>query len=227
MKKRLYITFLIGIFCIISFLSFSQPGKIDIKFIGNCGFFMTDGKVNLYVDFPYKPGAYGYMTYDVKLLDSVPDHSIFLFTHGHADHYNKKLFKLTRQKLYGPWPVRLFLSGRRKYKLKELNASIPGFSVTEFKTSHRFSLKHCSYLIVWNGKRIFISGDTGSTDTVGNMKNLDMVIAPSWLIINAHDSNLKIDTKKIILCHHRSGEIINNHSEKIIVPRQNQVIELK
>lgn len=82
---------------------------------------MSDGKVNMYVDFPYKSGAHDYMTYDVRLLDSIHTHSIFLFTHGHSDHYSKKLFKKTNQKLYGPWPVTLYLSAKRKYTLKALN----------------------------------------------------------------------------------------------------------
>ena len=220
--------FLTVIFSFISLFSFPQPKKIDITFIGNCGFFMTDGKINMYVDFPYKSGAHGYMTYDAKLLDSIQDHSIFLFTHGHADHYNKKLFKRTNQKLYGPWPVTLYLPVKRKYTLKAINDSMPDFFITEFKTKHSFSLKHCSYLIEWNGKRIFISGDAETADTICTMKNLDLVIAPAWLIRDANRRNLKIDTKKIILCHHRSQEIIDNRNkEKIVVPVQNQRIELK
>lgn len=221
---KIILTVTISLTC---FFSFAQSGKIEIKFIGNCGFFMTDGKINLYIDFPYESGAYSYMTYDEKLMDSIQDKSIFLFTHGHADHYNRKLFKKTNQKLYAPWPVTMFLSAKRKYKLKKINDSLPDFFITEFKTKHGFSLKHCSYLIEWNHKRIFISGDAVLADTICKLKNLDMVIAPSWLIHNAYERNLKIDTKKILLCHHRSQEIINNQSEKVIVPRQNQTVEIK
>ena len=219
--------FLTVLISLVSFFSFPQSGKIEIKFIGNCGFFLTDGKINIYVDFPYKSGAYGYMTYNANLLDSIQDNSIFLFTHGHADHYNKKLFKRTNQKLYGPWPITIFLSGKRKYKLKALNDSLPNLLITEFKTKHRFSLKHYSYLIIWNNKKIFISGDTETADIICKIKNLDLVFAPSWLINDAYNRNLKIDTKKIILCHHRSQEIIDNRNEKIIVPSQNQKFELK
>jgi L-ascorbate metabolism protein UlaG (beta-lactamase superfamily) len=228
MKRGSVNIFLTVIFSLISFFSFSQAGKIDIKFLGNCGFFMTDGKINMYVDFPYKSGAHDYMTYDVKLLDSIRAHSIFLFTHGHADHYSKKLFKRTNQKLYGPWPVTLYLSGKRKYKLKALNDSLPDFNITEFKTKHGFSLKHCSYLIDWNGRRIFISGDAETSDTLCTIKNLDLVIGPAWLVQDANKRNLKIDTKKIVICHHRSQQIIDNRNkEKITVPVQNQKIEIK
>jgi L-ascorbate metabolism protein UlaG (beta-lactamase superfamily) len=223
MKVRQLI--LTAAFCIISIVSFAQAGKIDITFIGNCGFFMTDGNIKLYVDFPYKSGAYGYMTYDSRVLDSIREHSIFLFTHGHADHYNRKLFRMTHQKLYAPYPVKVWLSAKRKCTLKELNASMPNFQITEFQTKHRLSLKHYSYLIVWNNIRIYLSGDTETADKLCEMKNLDLVIAPTWVIHDARNRDLKIDTKKILLCHHRSKEKINNQSpDKIIIPVQNQHI---
>jgi len=227
MKIELNKVFLTVLFTLISFISFPQSKNIDIAFLGNCGFFMTDGNINMYIDFPYKSGAHDYMTYDVKLLDSIHDHSIFLFTHGHADHYSKKLFKKTNQKLYGPWPVTLYLSGKRKYELNTINDSIPNFFIQEFKTKHSFSFKNYSYLIVWNGKRIFISGDAETADTVCKIKNLDLVIAPYWVFTDASSRNLKIDTKKVIICHHRTRDQITTQDEKIIIPIQNQRIELK
>ena len=211
---------------IVSF-SFGQTEKIEIRYLGNCGLFMTDGNLNIYVDFPYKSGAYGYMTYNPELLDSIKPNSIFLFTHGHADHFNRKLFKKTNQKLYGPWPVKLFMPGKRKYHLDELNDSLPNFSITEFKTKHGYSLKHFSYLIVWNNKRIYISGDTHLAGTICSVADLDIVFAPAWLLNDAYESKLKIDTKEIILYHHRSVESVNNNSEKIIVPEQDRKFVLE
>lgn len=37
---------------------FSQANEIEIKFIGNCGLYMTDGSLHVYTDFPYKSGAF-------------------------------------------------------------------------------------------------------------------------------------------------------------------------
>ena len=111
--------------------------------------------------------------------------------------------------------------------MDELNDSLPNFSITEFKTKHGYSFKHLSYLIVWNKKRIYISGDTHLSDTINLMKNLDLVFAPAWLINDAYERGLKIDSKEIILYHHRSVESVNNKSEKIIVPGQNQTFELE
>ncbi len=225
--RKIFNTILISIFILVANISFGQNEKIEIKFLGNCGLFMTDGNLNLYVDFPYKSGAYGYMTYKPELLDSLQANSIFLFTHGHADHYNRKLFKKTNQKLYGPWPVKFLMSKKRKYRLDELNDSLPNFSITEYKTKHGFSFKHFSYLVEWNKKRIFISGDTHLSDTLVSIKNLDLVFAAPWVLTDAWERKLNIDSKEIILYHHRSVERVNNKSDKIIVPKQNQEFELE
>jgi len=215
-------------FCLFTLLTCAQPGKIEVTFIGNCGFFLTDGRVNLYVDFPYKSGAHGYMTYDSRALDTIRSHSVFLFTHGHSDHYSRKLFKRTDQKLYGPWPVEGYLAGKRKYSLKALNDSMAGFSVREYRTKHGFSLKHLSYLLTWNGRRIFISGDAETCDTACSLKNLDLVIGPVWLIQDSKKRGLKIDTKKIIISHHRNSDLFDNQSKDLIViPTQGQTVSLK
>jgi len=218
---------LISIVCIAANFSFAQNGKIEITFLENCGFFMTDGNLNIYVDFPYKSGAYGYMTYQPGLLDSIHANSVFLYTHGHADHYSKRAFKKTNLKLYGPWPVTCLVANKRKYKLRELNDSLPGFSITEFKTKHGFSYKHLSYLVEWNKKRIFISGDTHEADTLASVKNLDLVFAAPWVMYDAMNKNFKIDTKKIILYHLRSTENIPVESDKIIILQQNQKFVLE
>jgi len=207
-------------------IAMAQNKKIDITFLGNCGLFMTDGKINLYVDFPYKSGAYGYMTYEPELLDSILPNSIFLFTHGHADHFSRNLFKRTHQKLYGPWPVKIYMGKKRKYNLNALNDSLPEFAIQKFKTRHGLSFKHYSYLIEWHDKRIFISGDTHLADTLVSIKNLDMVFAAPWVLSDAWERKLKIDAKQIILYHHRSVKSINNKSDKIVVPEQNERFEL-
>jgi hypothetical protein len=214
-------------FLLIANITLAQNGKIEIKFLGNCGFFMTDGSLSMYVDFPYKSGAYGYMTYKPEILDSLYANSIFLFTHGHADHYSRKLFKRTHQKLYGPWQVKFLLSKKRKYKLDQLNDLVPGFRITQYKTKHGYSLRHYSYLVEWNNKRIFISGDAYLSDTLVSLKNLDLVFAAPWVLTDAYDRDLKIDTKKIILYHHRNVESVTVESDKIIVPEQNQEFELE
>lgn len=43
---------LIITFCFVSPFTFSQSKEIKIEFLGNCGFHMTDGITDFYVDFP-------------------------------------------------------------------------------------------------------------------------------------------------------------------------------
>jgi hypothetical protein len=225
--KRIPYPILISIFILIAGFSYGQIDKIEIKLLGNCGLFMTDGNLNIYVDFPYKSGAHGYMAYRPGLLDSLQTNSIFLFTHGHSDHYNRKLFKKTDQKLYGPWPVKFLMPKKRKYSLEELNDSLPGFSITEFKTKHGYSFIHLSYLVEWNERRIFISGDTHVADTMASMKNLDLVFAAPWVLFDANDRGLKIDSKRIIVYHLRTTDKLTTDSDKITISTQNQEFELE
>jgi len=215
------------ILVLLSLISTAQNKEMRVTYLGNCGFLLSCDSLHVCIDFPYKSGAYRYMTFPSSTLDSIPDHTIYLFTHGHADHYDKTLFKAKNGKLYAPWPVRWFVSGKRKYSLKTLNHLSSQFSVTQYRTKHRYSLKHFSYLIEWNGKRIFISGDATSADVISQLKNLDLVIAPTWFLHDASGKNIRIDTKKVIVSHLRSEEKVNNqHPEKIIVPVQHQTITL-
>lgn len=64
-------------------LSFGQDQNIKIEFIGNCGLHFSDGTNDLFIDFPYRSGAFGYRTYVDSELDSITPGAIFLFTHRH------------------------------------------------------------------------------------------------------------------------------------------------
>ena len=211
----------------LSVLSTAQNKEMSVTYLGNCGFLLSCDSLHVCIDFPYKSGAYGYMTYPSSTLDSIPDHTIYLFTHGHADHYDKALFKAKNGKLYAPWPVRWWVRGKRKYSLEALNHLTSGFSITQYRTKHRYSLKHYSYLIEWNGKRIFVSGDAKTTDVISQLKNLDLVIAPLWFLHDASARDIRIDTKKIMVSHLRSNEkVTNQNPEKIIIPAQKSKCEM-
>lgn len=216
-KKILLIVTFFGI----SNFGFSQSNEIKIKFIGNCGLYLTDGKSDLYIDFPYESGAYGYMKYDNKEIDSIKENSIFLFTHRHADHYSKKILKQIKNKhkgkVFGNWNTK---------KNKKLNNSIEDFKIETFKTKHRFTFKHYSYLITWHDKKIYLSGDTESTETIANVKGIDWAFVPYWIMLDANEKNLKIDADKIGIYHLYPNQKINNSStEKIILlDKQGEII---
>lgn len=180
-KKFVFIITLISF----SNFGFCQSNKIKIKFIGNCGLYLTDGNSNIYIDFPYKSGAHNYMEYDKSEIDNVKkENSTFIFTHKHADHYSKSLLKKMEGNKYGPWNIN---------EIENIKKSIANFSIEAFKTQHKvfgISFEHYSYLIIWHNKRIYISGDTENADTIRTMKNLDWSFAPAWLLVDANEKNI-------------------------------------
>lgn len=202
---------------------FSQPKEIKITLIGNCGLYMTDGTLDMYTDFPYKSGAHNYMEYDPSELDNITDSSIFIFTHTHTDHYSRKLvknvLKTKKGKKYGPGNVA---------ELERLSEPIPDFSIQAFKTKHRFSFNHYSYLITWHGKKIFLSGDTEHAETIGGIKDLDWAFVPTWLILDAREKGIEIDTEMIGVYHIGPGDkVTSSRSDILLLDKQGAVISIQ
>jgi len=169
---------------LISNFGFSQSNEIRIKFIGNCGLYMTDGKANFYIDFPYKSGAHNYMEYDKSEIDSIKENAIFIFTHRHSDHYSKKILRKLSGQKFGPWSIN---------KLEKLGEIVPNFDIKAFETPHKVfgvSFKHYSYLITWHGKKIYISGDTETADTFALQRDIDWAFAPVWLYMDVKEKGL-------------------------------------
>ncbi len=195
-RKKTIFSFL---FCLVTTVGFSQAQDIQIEFIGNCGLHMTDGKSNIYVDFPYKSGAYGYMEFDEKRLGEIEKDAIFIFTHKHADHYSKKnLKKVMKEKGGQKFGVSNIAA------LEKLGESIEDFGIEVFKTKHTFfgiPFRHYSYLITWYGKRIYLSGDTTNPETIGKIENIDLAFVPYWIVVNAKEQSVEIDAKMFGIYH--------------------------
>ena len=187
---------------------------------------MTDGILNIYIDFPYKSGAHHYMEYDSSELDSVKSNPIFIFTHKHSDHYSGKLVKKLSKKLdgkiYSPWNVK---------ELLKLNNKLTDFTIEAFKTKHRFSINHYSYLISWHNKRIFISGDTEHAETIAALKDIDWAFVPVWLLMDANEKGIKLgDVSKMFAIYHigPGDNITNNENEPKIklLNKQGEIIRI-
>lgn len=194
--KNLYkkILFIIAIICISNF-GYSQSNEIKIKFIGNCGLYMTDGRSNLYFDFPYKSGAHNYMEYDKSEIDSIKDNAIFIFTHRHADHYSEKILKKLKGQKFDPFNIT---------ELEKLNGAIPDFEIRAFETEHKvygISFRHYSYVLTWHGKKIYISGDTGDWEDLSKIKDIDWAFMNPWLFMNAKEDKVHIDAKNFGIYH--------------------------
>lgn len=223
MKKHYFQFLLITSLLSVYHFGFCQSNEIKIKFIGNCGLYLTDGNANLYIDFPYKSGAHDYMEYDKSEIDNVKkENATFIFTHKHADHYSKSLLKPMAGNKYGPWNID---------EIKNIEKSIANFSIESYKTQHKvfgISFEHYSYLMVWHNKRIFISGDTESADTVAKISKMDWLFAPAWLLTDAKEKNIKLDTEKIGLYHigpkdqstttNPKIQLLNKSGDVIVIP---------
>ncbi|BDS12074.1 MBL fold metallo-hydrolase [Aureispira anguillae] len=201
--------------CLMTTLGFSQTKEIQIEFIGNCGFHMTDGITNFYIDFPYKSGAYGYMEFDKAELDSIKENSIFIFTHKHADHYSKKNLKKVMKKKRGKTFGVSNIS-----ELEMLSETISDFEIKAYKTKHTFlgiPCRHYSYLITWHGKKIFISGDATNPETIGGMDNLELAFVPYWILKSAKEQEIEIDAKMFAVYHLYPAQIpsANKHWGKV------------
>jgi L-ascorbate metabolism protein UlaG (beta-lactamase superfamily) len=200
-----------------------KTNEIRIKFIGNCGLYLTDGKMNIYIDFPYKSGAFKYMKFEKAELDSIKENSIFIFTHKHPDHYSGKNMRRTLRnkqgKKYGKWNLK---------QLEKLSNDTGDFSIQAIETKHKFSLKHYSYLITWHGRRLYFSGDTETSDTVLTFKNLDWAFVPYWIMIDINKKNVQIDSEMIGVYHfYPNMKITYNSPEKIkTLMNQGEIITL-
>lgn len=199
MTKAIRILLSTLIVCSIASDGYSQSSEIEIEFIGNCGLHMTDGQTNIYVDFPYKSGAYGYMEYEEKRLDRIEENATFIFTHKHADHYSKKSLKRVMK-----------VKGGREFgisniaELEKLGESIDDFEIEAFKTKHSFfgiPFRHYSYLITWHGKRIYLSGDTTNPETIGKVADIDLAFIPYWILANAKEQSIEIDAEMFAVYH--------------------------
>ena len=142
MKKIIFIL-------LVSSIVYSK--QLDIQYIGNASFVLSDGEKNLFIDFPYKPGAWGFaMDYS---LDSIMtgNNNISIITHHHSDHWWRKAFMSSNNKLFAPFTVRLFVPKSREILFEE-HSVIDDLIINPIKTPHYrqfFSINHHSYILFW------------------------------------------------------------------------------
>lgn len=218
-KELLLSIILISTVC----LGFTQSNEITIRFIGNCGLYITDGETHVYTDFPYVSGFNQYMEYDDVELSETKENAVFIFTHKHPDHYSKKLVKQVLKEKggssYGSWDIP---------KLEGLSEVIPGFKIQAFKTSHFLSSRHYSYLIEWHGKKIFLSGDTKETESILSVGGLEWAFVPAWMIRAIYmEQEQQIDSKMIAIYHIGLKDNIDIKGEQfLMLKKQGEVISI-
>ncbi len=203
---------------------FSANAKsLEASFIGNEAFRVTDGDYVLLTDFPYKSGVYGYMKYTFN-FPGTTGNVLSLITHRHDDHFMPLLFSEQNWKIIGPKEVTLPLDQNRVVKLDRKMTFGP-MEIMPRWTNHA-NVEHLSYLVKWQGYRMYFTGDTEDLSALEGLPPLDALIITPWFYRKAKMNEMVPETEKIIIYHHKEKDIIPDCAN-CIIPVQDQIINIK
>lgn len=197
-----------------------NTGRLTIKFIGNAAFEISDGATTLLSDYPYQSGAFGYMRYDAKNVQP-KGRVVCLITHEHDDHFAPKLLAPTDWFLAAHPKVKADLPAERRLPFGD-TMRFADIHILPVKTPHTDA--HCSFLVIWKGKKFYFTGDTDTPDFLPK-EEVDILFITPWLLDAARKRNQKLNAEQLVLHHHRSGETFKNLD--CLVPAQGQEIVLK
>jgi len=221
LKKYLILVFLL--LFVGSGTARAQPDNLEISFIGNAAFRLSDGTVTLFTDFPYESGAYGYMSYEYNFPSETGD-VISLITHRHMDHFEPFVFEEQDWRIIGPKEITVALS---RNKIIPFSGKIKygPLRIRPVKSSHA-NTEHYSYLVEWAGRKLFFTGDTEELDIFKNLPELDMLFITPWLHRKAELNKALPPAKKIVIHHQVENEIIPDCTD-CLIPVQGQVINFE
>jgi beta-lactamase family protein len=200
----------------------AEEGGLRIRFLGNAAVEITDGSFTLLTDFPYRSGAFGYMTYDLGEIARRP-RSVCLFTHAHADHFEPDLVRRIGCTVVGPASIESRVAGSKTVPLARKMLLAP-LTILPVRSEHG-SEEHDSYLVEWSGLRLYFTGDTDSTVELEQQKGLDVLFLTPWLLAKARAAKTLPQARRIVIYHHRAGERVEDCAA-CLVPRQGQTFEI-
>ena len=198
------------------------PAGLMATFIGNMAVHVTDGRVAMVTDCPYESGYSGYMRWAGDPLPKGPA-PLCVITHSHRDHYLPALAPHTCARVLGPRDVEA--SARVAALGMEPEVRWEGIVIRPLATPHA-GLEHYSYLVEWNGLRLYFTGDTEDTSALLAARNLDAAFVSPWLLDAVRKQGARIDARQVIVYHHRDGDTPPPVQGRR-VPKQGETIELK
>jgi L-ascorbate metabolism protein UlaG (beta-lactamase superfamily) len=181
--------------------------RIRGRFIGNMALQLTDGRVTLRSDFPYESGYSGYMTWTDAMVPPAAGETLCLVTHSHRDHFLPALAAQYCTRVIGPLDVTGGLEGRGIRARNETASTFGPMQVTPFATPHA-KLEHYSYLVEWNGLRLYFTGDTEDAADLLRQRGLDVAFVSPWLLRTATRDARRIDARRVVVYHHGKGEVV-------------------
>lgn len=193
-------------------------------FIGNCAFrFELEGQV-FYTDFPYEGGYAGYDAYDAAFLKVLPGTA--LITHAHRDHFDASLHTASGLGLVSPELPK----DRLDAAVNELGERT-GIYVYPRTTTHA-DVPHFSYLVQWNGRRLYFTGDTEDPADLLATRDIDVAYVTPWIIEAVRKAARAIDARTVVMYHHRDHEFDGREVSppcdgcKFIIPERGDVMQL-
>jgi len=176
---------------------------LDARFIGNSAFELSDGTATILLDFPYKSGAFGYMTFPDRELHPRKD-SLCLFTHRHDDHFDASQVARIGCSVAGPAEVQATVDASLRAGPGP-TWDFHGATIECLATPHA-QVEHCSYLINWHGLRFFISGDIEGLQPLEPFPaGVDVLFLPAWL---ASELKARRSDSRVVIHHHTSNEVV-------------------
>lgn len=176
---------------------------LEIRFIGNAAFAISDGATTLVTDFPYSSGAFGYMTYPPGSA-RLPDDAVVVITHNHADHFDPRLFLHANWRMIGAPEITDGLPDERVVRWADA-MTVGAFRIEPIPTPH--SPGHHSYLITWKGLRLYHSGDTDDPSHLFALPDLDLAIVTPWLYETVTAGGLDFPARTVLFQHQRADEV--------------------
>jgi L-ascorbate metabolism protein UlaG (beta-lactamase superfamily) len=197
---------------------------LQARFIGQMAFAISDGSVTVVTDFPYQIGYVDAPAYSPKEL-SGGSSTLALITHQHLDHWEPALFAKTTWKVAGPDDVISSVAADRVVALKG-TTTWGAVQIEPLETPHA-RIGHYSYIVTWQGKRLYFSGDTEDARSVILAKNLDAAFVSPWMYRIVMKVGRRIDTKRVVIYHHEAGQQVPGCEAGCVVPKQGDTIAIQ
>jgi L-ascorbate metabolism protein UlaG (beta-lactamase superfamily) len=201
-----------------------ERAALQARFIGQMAFSITDGTVTVVTDFPYQIGYADAPPYEPKELSGGLPSTLALITHKHLDHWEPALFAKTSWKVAGPDDVIAGVAADRVVTLKGTTTWGP-VQIEPLETPHA-RIGHYSYIVTWQGKRLYFSGDTDDGRSVILAKNLDAAFVSPWLYGTVAKLSSRLDAKRIVIYHHEAGRQVAGCDAGCVVPKQGDTISI-
>lgn len=195
-----------------------QSPALEFTFIGNEAVAVSDGRMLLVSDYPYKSGVFGSMRYDPSLLQPAGRSVVLLITHRHDDHFDPRAVTDSSWRVIGPDDVTSKLPPARVIRLDSV-MNVGGAKIRPVVTPHA-RVGHNSYLVEWAGRRIYFVGDTDDPTALLAQRNLDIAFVTSWLWRRTKSRNGTIDARQVVIYHHATGESVAGCTGACRIPAQ-------